>query len=168
VLCSYDTGVKGNRQTACWPGKENCTHWNISLICCDKIITPAFGLVNLRKESGYLSRYTDWAAGRTTKDQDSIFEMWGDISVLHGVQTGSGALTIQRISGTVYPSVQLWKRKGDSSHPPSAEVKNAWIYTSNLPYLLRAWYWTTFCVPLRIGTSNTNRISFNTYGLWSH
>jgi hypothetical protein len=50
----------------------------------------------------------------------------GNVS-LHRVQTGSGA---QWVPGTLYLGVKRRWREADHSPPSSAEVKNAWSYTS--------------------------------------
>jgi hypothetical protein len=38
------------------------------------------------------------------------------------------------------PGVKRPRREADHSPPSSAEVKNAWSYTSTPPYVFMAWY----------------------------
>jgi hypothetical protein len=42
--------------------------------------------------------------------------------------------------GALSPGVRLSGREADYSPPPSAEVKNAWHYTSTPQYVFMAWY----------------------------
>jgi hypothetical protein len=62
----------------------------------------------------------------------------GNFSLHHRVQTGSGALQppIQWVSGTLSLGVKRPGREADHSPPSSAEVKNAWSYTSTTPVCL--------------------------------
>jgi hypothetical protein len=99
------------------------------------------------------------------RNQNSAPGSGGGTSALRSFLTGSVPPTDQMVSGTVYPNLQQWKRKGDPSPSPRTKVKNAWIYTSNHPYVFRARYLSTYCVPLRRSTSNTNKISFKACGL---
>jgi hypothetical protein len=90
------------------------------------------------------------------RNQNSAPGSCGDTAFLRSVLIGSGAPTVQMVSDIVYPSLQQWKRKGDPSPPQRAKIKNAWIYTSNYPYVFRARYLSTFCVHLWRSTSYTN------------
>jgi len=45
---------------------------------------------------------------------------------------------IQWVLGAVSPSVKRPGREADHSPPSSAEFKNAWSYTSTLPYVFMA------------------------------
>jgi hypothetical protein len=47
---------------------------------------------------------------------------------------------IQRLPEAVFPGVKRPGREADHSPPSSAEVKNAWSYTSTLPFVFMAWY----------------------------
>jgi hypothetical protein len=60
----------------------------------------------------------------------------GQLSLLHVVQTGSGAHPTSYLMGTgsSFPGVKWPGRKADHSPPTSAEVKKIWIYTSTTPY----------------------------------
>jgi hypothetical protein len=53
---------------------------------------------------------------------------------------GPTQLSIQWVSGTISTGVKRSRREADHSHPPSATVKNAWIYTSTPQYDFMAWY----------------------------
>jgi hypothetical protein len=55
----------------------------------------------------------------------------GNFSLHHRVQTGSGA---QPYSYTMGTRVKWPGREADHSPPSSAEVKNAWSYTSTPQY----------------------------------
>jgi hypothetical protein len=56
----------------------------------------------------------------------------GNFSFLHRFQTGSGAHSASYPMGTGSPSAGVKRpgREANHSPPPSAEVKNAWSYTS--------------------------------------
>jgi hypothetical protein len=64
----------------------------------------------------------------------------GDFSLLHRVQTGSGAHPASYPTGTEgsFRGVRRTGREADQSPPSSAEVKNAWRYTFT-PYVFMAW-----------------------------
>jgi hypothetical protein len=47
-------------------------------------------------------------------------------------------LPIPSVPGALSPGLKRSGREGDHS-PPSAEVKNAWLYTSTLQYVFMAW-----------------------------
>jgi hypothetical protein len=53
---------------------------------------------------------------------------------------GSTQLPIQWVQEKFYLGVRALGRESDYSPPSSAEVKNAWSYTSNPPYFFMAWY----------------------------
>jgi len=62
---------------------------------------------------------------------------WGrEFSFRHRVKTGSGAYSVYYPMGIggCYPGGET-----DHSPPSNAEVKNAWSYTSNPPYVFMAW-----------------------------
>jgi hypothetical protein len=63
-----------------------------------------------------------------------------DFSPLQVVHTGSGAHAAPYPMGTgaLSPEVKRPERKGNHPPPPSAEVKNTWIYTSTPPYIFMA------------------------------
>jgi hypothetical protein len=65
----------------------------------------------------------------------------GNFSLHHRVQNGSGAHPASYPMGTrgSFPGVQRPGREADHSPPSSAEVKNAWSYTSTLQYAFMAW-----------------------------
>jgi len=52
---------------------------------------------------------------------------------------GPTQLAIQWVSGALYLGVKLLGRESDHYLPPSAEVKNAWNYTSTPTYALMVW-----------------------------
>jgi len=47
---------------------------------------------------------------------------------------------IQWVTGTLSLGVKRPGREGDHSPPSSAEIKNAWSYTSTPPYVFMVWY----------------------------
>jgi hypothetical protein len=62
----------------------------------------------------------------------------GNFSVHHRVQNGSGTHPGSYSVGTggTFPGVKRLGREADHSSPSSAEVKNAWSYTSTPPIRL--------------------------------
>jgi hypothetical protein len=66
----------------------------------------------------------------------------GNFSLLHRVQTGSGAHPASYPVGTrgSFPGVKWPGREVEDSPPSSAEVKNAWSYTSTPLYAFMAWW----------------------------
>jgi hypothetical protein len=60
----------------------------------------------------------------------------------HRVQTDSGAHPVSCPTGTggSYPEVKRPGHEADHAPPSSAEVKNAWSYTSTLLYVFKVWY----------------------------
>jgi hypothetical protein len=62
-----------------------------------------------------------------------------NFSVFHRVQTGSGVHTAfcPMVTAGFFPRVK--RRETENSSPSSAEVKNAWLYTSNPQYVFMAW-----------------------------
>jgi hypothetical protein len=80
------------------------------------------------------------ATGSTT--EGSEFESrWGqEFSLLHVVQTTSGAHPVSYPigKGGSSPGVKQPGREADHSPPTSAEVKKTWIYTSAPPYTFMA------------------------------
>jgi hypothetical protein len=62
----------------------------------------------------------------------------GNFSLHHRVQNGSGAHPASYPMGTggSFPGVKRPGRRADHSPPSSAEVKNAWSYTSTHPIRL--------------------------------
>jgi hypothetical protein len=75
-------------------------------------------------------------------DQGGEFESrwWQEFSLLHVVQTGSGAhQTSYRMStGGSSSGVKRPGREDDHSPPTSAEVKETWVYTSTPLYVFIA------------------------------
>jgi hypothetical protein len=65
----------------------------------------------------------------------------GNFSLRHRVQNVSGAHLAPYPMGTrgSFPGVKRPGREADHSHPSSAEVKNAWSYTSIPQYVFMAW-----------------------------
>jgi hypothetical protein len=47
---------------------------------------------------------------------------------------------IQWVPGALSPGVKRPGREADHKRSCSAEIKNAWIYTSTVPYVFMAWY----------------------------
>jgi hypothetical protein len=74
--------------------------------------------------------------------EGSEFESrWGqEFSLLHVVQTGSGAHPASYPMGTggSFPGVKRQGREADHSPSTSAEVKEMWIYTSTPLYVFMA------------------------------
>jgi hypothetical protein len=64
-----------------------------------------------------------------------------NISLHYLVRNGSGALpaSYPMFTGGIFAGVKRSARKADHSPQSSAEVKNAWSYTSTLPYVFMAW-----------------------------
>jgi hypothetical protein len=58
-------------------------------------------------------------------------------SLRHSVQTASGAHSASYRMGT---GIKRPGQEAEHSPPSSAEVKNAWSYTSTLPYVFMVWY----------------------------
>jgi hypothetical protein len=78
---------------------------------------------------------TDWMADGS--EFESLEEQ--DCSLLHVVQTGSGAQRSPLSNGYwgLFPSeVKRPGREADHSPPTSAEFKNTWIYTPTSPYVV--------------------------------
>jgi hypothetical protein len=65
----------------------------------------------------------------------------GNFSLRHRLQTGSGAhlACIRKIPVALSPRVERPGRKVDNSSPYSAEIENAWSYTSIPPCVAMAW-----------------------------
>jgi hypothetical protein len=64
----------------------------------------------------------------------------GNFSLGHSFQTGSGAhpASYPTDTGRSFPGVKRPGREADHSLPSSAEVKNAWSYTSTPPIHLHS------------------------------
>jgi hypothetical protein len=81
-----------------------------------------------------------WSPGRHSQYSvyGSIYSRSWYFSLCHGVQTGSGAHPASCSIGTCgsFPGVKWQGRETDHSLPSSAEVKNAWSYTSTPPICL--------------------------------
>jgi hypothetical protein len=62
----------------------------------------------------------------------------GNSSLYHRIQNGSGAhpASYTMVTGVLSPGVKWPWREADHSPPSSAEVKNAWSYTSTRPIRL--------------------------------
>jgi hypothetical protein len=65
----------------------------------------------------------------------------GNFSLHHRVQNVSGATQhpLQWVQGALSLGIKRPERKADHSPPSSAEVKNAWSYTSTPQYVFMAW-----------------------------
>jgi hypothetical protein len=80
----------------------------------------------------------------TTKGSD-VESQWGkEFSLLHVVQTGSGAHQssyppIQWVPGAISPVVKRPGLEADYQPPTSAEIKKTWVYTSTPPYFFMAY-----------------------------
>jgi hypothetical protein len=57
-----------------------------------------------------------------------------------GPALGHTERPVQWVSGAVSPDVKRPRREADHSPASTAEVKNAWSYTSTPPYVFMAWY----------------------------
>jgi hypothetical protein len=67
--------------------------------------------------------------------------MWGNdriVSLFHHVQTSSGAPAsfIEHVLGALTPGLKQLRHETDHSPPCSAEIKNAYSYTSTPPVCL--------------------------------
>jgi hypothetical protein len=64
-----------------------------------------------------------------------------NVSLLQNVYTGSRAHSASNTMGTeeCFPGGERQGRETDHSTPSSAEIKNAWSYISNPPYVFTAW-----------------------------
>jgi hypothetical protein len=87
-------------------------------------------------------------AGYGLDDRDSRvrFPAWaGNFSLHHRVQNGSGAHPDSYPMGIGSPSLEVKRpeREADHSPPSSAEVKNAWSYTSTPQYVFTDFYENT-------------------------
>jgi hypothetical protein len=65
----------------------------------------------------------------------------GKLFLHHRVQTGSGAhpASYSMGNGSSFPGGKTAGSEADHSPPSSAEVKNAWIYTSTPQYIFISW-----------------------------
>jgi hypothetical protein len=65
----------------------------------------------------------------------------GNFSLHHRVQNGSGAqpASYPMTTGGLFLGIKVPGREADFSPPSSAEVKNAWSYTSTHQYVFMAW-----------------------------
>jgi len=65
----------------------------------------------------------------------------GNFFLRHRIQRGFGAHPDSYRTGTggPYPGVKRPGREADHSPPSSAEVKNAWSYTSTPPHVFMTW-----------------------------
>jgi hypothetical protein len=65
---------------------------------------------------------------------------WQEFSLLHSIQTGSGAhpASYPISTGDLSPGVKLQGREADHSPLTSVEVKKMWIYTSTPSYAFMA------------------------------
>jgi hypothetical protein len=88
-------------------------------------------------ELGYRSRYSDWLDSLGVGVQvlgGKIFLLsTSSRPVLEPTQ-----LPIQGVPGALSPAVKRPGREADHSPPSSAEVKNAWMYTSIPSYAFMA------------------------------
>jgi hypothetical protein len=75
------------------------------------------------------------------EDPASIYARGRNFSLRHRVKTGSGGQLAPYPMGkwAVCSGIKRPKREADNSPPSSAEVKNAWSYTSIPPYVFMAW-----------------------------
>jgi hypothetical protein len=74
-------------------------------------------------------------------DNPQFESKWGqEFSLLHVVQTGSGAHPASHPMSTSYlsPGVKRSRREADHSPPGSAKVKKMWFYTSTPSYVFMA------------------------------
>jgi hypothetical protein len=81
-----------------------------------------------------------WATGwdRRFQSQQGV----GNFSLHHRVQTGSAdhpLPLIQYVPGALSVGIKRPGREADHSPPSSADVKNAWSYTSTPQYAFMAW-----------------------------
>jgi hypothetical protein len=67
---------------------------------------------------------------------------------------------IQWVPGALSPRIKRPRCKGDHSPPSSAEVKNAWSYTSITPYVFMAWCLVRHRTRLHAWLNNSQ--------LWNH
>jgi hypothetical protein len=83
----------------------------------------------------------------------------GNLSLQHRVQIGFGFHpdSYQWVPGALSLEVKRPEREADHPPPSSAEVKNAWIYTSTPQYTFMAW------CPVKKSTGTTLSLSFIDY-----
>jgi hypothetical protein len=93
----------------------------------------------------YLSRYRDssvaygWVTGWMLGGGVRVRAETWNVSLHHRFQTVSGAYPASYSMGTrgSFPGVKRPGREANHSPPSTAEVKNAWSYTSTLPICLQ-------------------------------
>jgi hypothetical protein len=93
---------------------------------------------NSQEEPGWLDRYSDWLPADDVGSGVRFPAGAGNFSFHYRIQTGSGA-PIQWVPGALFPGIKWPGREADCSHPPSAEVKNAWCNTSTSQYVFMTW-----------------------------
>jgi hypothetical protein len=92
--------------------------------------------VTNRKESGWLSRYSDGLrAGRQRGPSSSPGRVKKFLfSTSSRPALGPTQPPIEWVPGALSPGVKQTGHEADHSPPASAEVKKTWIYTSTPPY----------------------------------
>jgi len=83
------------------------------------------------EESGYLSQYSDWdtPTGRSAFDSGQ----WQRCFLFPPV-VGPTQPPTQWV-----PGIKRQRREAGHSSPTNAAAKNAWSYTSTIPYVFMAW-----------------------------
>jgi hypothetical protein len=78
--------------------------------------------------------------GWTTEESEFEYRWRHEFSLLHSVQTGSGAhpASYPIGKGALSPEVNRQGREADRSPPTSADFKKTWVYTSTTPYVFMA------------------------------
>jgi len=88
------------------------------------------------QELEYFSQYTDYVAGWTT---EVLFPAGIFFATTSRPPVEPTQHPIRMDTGAFSPGVKRPGRKADKSTPSSAEVKNAWRYTSITPHVFMAW-----------------------------
>jgi hypothetical protein len=103
------------------------------------IFTPYFSKIFFNTTVPSMQRKCDSSVSCGLGNRGSI--PGRDFSFLHRVHTCCGAHPATYPMGTEgsFPEVKWPRREGCHSIPPSAEVKNAWSYTSSATCVFKAW-----------------------------
>jgi hypothetical protein len=95
----------------------------------------------LREEPRQRSRYCNWLLARRPRGRNSNPDGGRIIHLFTSYRPVLGHIQppIQWVQGAFSLEVKRPRRDGDHWPPATAEVKNTWIYTSTLPYLMAQW-----------------------------
>jgi hypothetical protein len=90
----------------------------------------------LFRRPGYLSRYSNYTMGWTTNILG--FDCWQEHEIFRRLALGPIQPTVQWLLTVPSLEIKRKERKNNWQLPSSAEVKNAWSYTSARPYIFMA------------------------------